>query len=139
MVVIALALHATVVAELHDVVAQATPASCAVLDSSPYPKLSPVTVTELPPLTAPLRSHAEPTAASKLYIALAVPATLLTVAVIRVRPPLYAAGAQVTEVADDQLVLRQKVLTSTAAVGVPRYLWAKFNPLMVRDWELLLA
>ena len=78
MVVIALALHATVVAELHDVVAQATPASCAVLDSSPYPKLSPVTVTELPPLTALFNSPYEATAASKLSDALAVPTMLPT-------------------------------------------------------------
>jgi hypothetical protein len=135
----ALLTHASVVADVHADVMHTAISSAPVALRSTEPKLSPTTVTELPPLTAPLRSHAEPTAASKLYAALAVPATLLTVAVIRVRPPLYAAGAQVTEVADDQLVLRQKVLTSTAAVGVPRYLWAKFNPLMVRDWELLLA
>ncbi len=42
---------------------------------STEPKLSPVTVIELPPLTAEFRSHPDPTAASKLYTALAVPAT----------------------------------------------------------------
>jgi hypothetical protein len=34
-----------------------------------------VTVSELPPLTAELRNHPDQTAASKLYTALAVPAT----------------------------------------------------------------
>ena len=136
---VALLTHASVVADVHDDVTHTAISSAPVALRSTAPKLSPVTVTELPPLTAPLRSHAEPTAASKLYIALAVPATLLTVTVITLRPPLYAADAQVTDVADDQLVLRQKVLISTAAVGVPRNLWAKFIPQMVSDWGLLLA
>jgi hypothetical protein len=42
---------------------------------STEPKLSPATVTELPPLTAEFCSQPDPTAASKLIITLAVPAT----------------------------------------------------------------
>ena len=74
----ALLTHASVVADVHDDVMHTAISSAPVALRSTAPKLSPATVTELPPLTAPLRSHAEPTAASKLYIARAVPATLPT-------------------------------------------------------------
>ncbi len=46
---------------------------------STEPKLSPVTVNELPPLTAAFRSHPDPTAASKLYPSTCVPAAPPTV------------------------------------------------------------
>jgi len=63
-----------VVAEVQDDVLQATISSALVAVSSPTPKLSPTTVTELPPLTAALRAAPEATAASKLKTGADVPA-----------------------------------------------------------------
>jgi len=48
-VLIELLRHATVVADVHDDVPQATISSALVAVSSPTPKSSPATVTELPP------------------------------------------------------------------------------------------
>ena len=70
-----LAEHASVVADVHDDVMHTAISSAPVALRSTEPKLSPVTVNQLPPLTAALRNHPDPTAASKLYTALAVPAT----------------------------------------------------------------
>ena len=64
-----------VVADVQDVVLQATISSALVAVCSPTPKLSPTTVTELPPLTAELAVAPDATAASKLKTGLDVPAT----------------------------------------------------------------
>ena len=66
--------HASAVAELHDDVPHTAISSAPVALRSTELKLSPHTVTMLPPLNAPFRTHPDPTAASKLYTALAVPA-----------------------------------------------------------------
>ena len=73
-VLAALPRHASAVAEIHDDLSHTTVSKTAVPLRSTEPKLSPLTVTELPPLNGPFCSHADPTAASKLYAALAVPA-----------------------------------------------------------------
>jgi hypothetical protein len=65
--------HTSVVAELHDDVLQTTISSALVPLRSTEPKLSPLTVTELPPLQAPFRTQPDPTAASKLYPSNCVP------------------------------------------------------------------
>jgi hypothetical protein len=70
-----------VVAEVHDEVPHAAISSALVAVSSPTPKSSPTTVTELPPLTAELRVTPEATAASKLKTGADVPATPPTVTV----------------------------------------------------------
>ena len=64
-----------VVADVHDDVKHATISSALVAVCSPTPKLSPATVTELPPLTAELAVAPDATAASKLKTGLDVPAT----------------------------------------------------------------
>ena len=56
--------HASVVADVHPDVPHVTISRAAVALGSAAPKLSPVTVTEPPPLIAPLRSTADVTAAS---------------------------------------------------------------------------
>ena len=68
-------LQATVVADVHADVLHAPSESNTLALGSHTPKLSPVTVTELPPLEAELSCPYDATAASKLYTALAVPAT----------------------------------------------------------------
>ena len=70
--------HPSVVADVHVDVLHTAISSAPVALRSTEPKLSPVTVNQLPPLTAALRNHPDPTAASKLYTALAVPATPAT-------------------------------------------------------------
>jgi hypothetical protein len=70
--------HTSVVPELQDDVPHIADSMTAVTLRSTEPKLSPLTVTELPPLEAPFCTQLDPTAASKLYAALAVPATLPT-------------------------------------------------------------
>ena len=52
---------------------QTTISSALVALRSTEPKLSPLTVTELPPLKAPFRIQPDPTAASKLYPSSCVP------------------------------------------------------------------
>ncbi len=58
--------HASVVVDVHPDVPHVTISRAAVALGSAAPKLSPVTVTEPPPLNAPFRNHPDPTAASKL-------------------------------------------------------------------------
>ena len=74
-VLAALPRHASAVAEIHDDLSHTTVSKTAVPLRSTEPKLSPLTVTELPPLNGPFCTQPDPTAASKLYAALAVPAT----------------------------------------------------------------
>ena len=78
-VLVGLLRHDSVVADVQDDVLHATISSALVAVSSPAPKPSPDTVTELPPLGAELPAAPEATAASKLYPSTSVPATLPTV------------------------------------------------------------
>ena len=65
-VLIELLTHASVVADVHADVPHATISSVAVEVKSRTPRSSPITVTEPPPLAAPLRMKLDATAASKL-------------------------------------------------------------------------
>ena len=67
--------HPSVVADVHADVLHTTISSAPVALRSTEPKLSPTTVTELPPLTAEFCSQPDPTAASKLYPTTCVPTT----------------------------------------------------------------
>jgi hypothetical protein len=67
--------HASVVADNQADVKHTCISSAPVALRSTEPKLSPHAVTMLPPLSTPFRTQPDPTAASKLYVALAVPAT----------------------------------------------------------------
>jgi hypothetical protein len=66
--------HASAVADVHDDVPHTAISSAPVALRSTELKLSPTTLTELSPFNAPFRTHPDPTTASKLYAALAVPA-----------------------------------------------------------------
>ena len=67
---------------------------------STEPKLSPHTVTELPPLAAAFCSHPDPTAASKLYPSTCVPAAPPTVTLDVCSPVMAALDAHPKLVAD---------------------------------------
>ena len=74
--------HPTLVADVHDDVLHTPSDSEPLKLTSRAPKLSPLTLTELPPLTALFRKSAETTAASKLYELSSLPTTAPVVIVI---------------------------------------------------------
>ena len=92
--------HTSVVAEIHDDVPQTTISSALVALSSTEPKPSPLTVTELPPLQAPFRTQPDPTAASKLYPSICVPAAPPTITLDACDPVEAALDAQLRLVAE---------------------------------------
>jgi hypothetical protein len=85
-------MHPTLVADVQDDVVHTPSDSDPLKLTSRAPKLSPITLTELPPLTAPFRKSAEMTGVSKLYELSSLPTTApVVIAIAR----LAAAAASV--------------------------------------------
>ena len=102
------------VADVQDDVLQTASDSAALALSSETPKSSPITVTELPPLTAEFRSPYDTTAASKLYPSTSVPATPPTLTVDTNTFVTAARDKQPKLVADDQDDVLQTASDSAA-------------------------
>jgi hypothetical protein len=123
--------HAADVVDVHMLVLQAASATIAEIVRSFEPKLSPLTLTELPPLTAPFRKSAETTAASKLYELSSLPTTAPVVIVI-VRIAAAAASVRhctlVAELQDPVV----HIAPETIALDVMSYT-PKVRPLTVTE------
>jgi hypothetical protein len=93
-------MHASVVADVHPDVPHVTISRAAVALGSAAPKLSPVTVREPPPLSAPLGSTAEAIAASNDKMPAFVPLMALTVTCMLTGYPGTAPVRHATPVAE---------------------------------------
>jgi len=119
-VLIELLRHERVVAEVHDVVSHAAISSALVAVCSPAPKLSPATVTELPPLGEEFRTREDAAAASKLKTGADVPAMPPTLTADSPNIVLVETLEHLIVVADVHDDVRQGAISSTlVAVGSP--------------------